>query len=95
MLLLGQDENLPSLAVLESLQKWIVNSYGGNKRPENIETIPQLRWYFFSKFQCDAEKLPPTIAAFKYKVFRSHFVSLVLRRSLIPLQNIPSPLNYG
>ena len=57
--------------------------------------IPQLHWYHFSKFQCDAEKLPPAIAALKYKVFRSHFVSLVLRRSLIQLQNIPSPLNYG
>ena len=54
------------------------------KRPENIETIPQLRWY-----------LPPTTAAFKYTVFRSHFITLVLRRSLLPLQNLPSPLNYG
>ena len=78
--------HLYSLAILESSQKWIVNSHGRNKRPENIEMIPRLRWYLFSKFQCDAAKLP---------LFPSHFVLLVLRRSLIPLQNIPSPLNYG
>ena len=91
----GNSERLPCLEVLESLEKWIVVCYGGTKRPGTIETISQLRWYLYSKFQCDVEKLPPTAAALKYKIFRSHFVTLVLKRSLNQIQNIPSALNYG
>ena len=93
--MLGQSENLPSIEVLEALQSWIVKSYGGKKRPEDVKTIPQLRWYLFTKFQCEVSKSPPTTAAFKYKVFRSHYVTLVLKRSLLPMQNLPSPLDYG
>ena len=93
--MLGQSENLPSIEVLEALQSWIVKSYGGKKRPEDVKTIPQLRWYLFTKFLCEVSKLPPTTAAFKYKVFRSHYVTLVLKISLLPMQNLPSPLDYG
>ena len=59
----------------------------GNKLPEDVQSIPQLRWYLFSKYQYESEKLPPTPSAFKYKVFRSHFFTLVLRHSLVTLQN--------
>ena len=86
---------MPSLHTLETLEQWLVIAYGGNKLPEDVQSIPQLRWYLFSKYQYEAEKLPPTPAAFKYKVFRSHFFTLVLRRSLVALQNLPNPLNYG
>ena len=86
---------MPTLDTLEELERWLVSSYGGKKLPADIKFIAQLRWYLFSKYQYDAEKLPPTLSAFKYKVFRSHFVTLVLRRSINPLQNLPSPLNYG
>ena len=55
---LGRDEHLPKLDVLEALERWIVIAYGGNKRPDTINTIPQLRWYLFSKSQLEAEKLP-------------------------------------
>ena len=34
------------------------------------------------------------MSALKYKVFRSHYITMVLRRSLLPLQILPSPLNY-
>ena len=60
-----------------------------------MKNIPQLRWYLYSKFQCESDKLPPTVPALKFKIFRSHFVTLVLRRSLLPLQRLPSPLSYG
>ena len=49
----------------------------------------------FSKFQCEISNLPPTNTALKYNIFRCHYVTLVLRRSLSTLQNLPSPLNYG
>ena len=86
---------MPSLEVIEALEKWIVVVYGGNKRPTTIQTIPQLRWYKFSKYQTEIDKLPPTAAALKYKIFRCHFVTFVLRRSLSTMQHLPSPLSYG
>ena len=57
--------------------------------------FPQLRWNMFSKFQCEISNLPPTNTALKCNIFRCHYVTLVLRRSLSTLQNLPSPLNYG
>lgn len=92
---LGQNVHLPNLDTLETLEKWVVVAYGGNKRPVTVQTIPQLRWYMFSKFQSDVNKLPPTTAALKYKIFRCHYVALVLRRSLQTIQDLPSQLNFG
>ena len=73
----------------------MVTAYAGSKCPATIKTIPELRWYLFSKFQNDISDLPPTTAALKYKIFRCHFVVLVLRKSLLAIQALPSPLNYG
>ena len=92
---IGKDDHLPSLEVLESIEKWLVQAYGGKKLPTNIDTIPKLRWYLFSKFQCSIEKLPPTVAALKLKVFRSHYVTLVLRRACMNLQRLLSFESYG
>ena len=32
---------------------------------------------------------------FKYKIFRSHYVILVLRRAYVAIMNLPIPLGYG
>lgn len=91
----GKDANVPIPDVLETLEKWVVIAYGGNKCPSTIKTIPELRWYMFAKFQSDVSTLPPTVAALKYKIYRSHYVALVLRKSLSSIQNLPSPLDFG
>lgn len=88
---LGEDEGPPTQETLESLERFVVSLYGGNSCPTHVKTLPQLRWYLYSKFQTDADKLPPTMSALKFKIFRSHYVSLVLRRACQPLQNLPSP----
>ena len=31
----------------------------------------------------------------KYKIFRCHYISLVLRKSLLTMQELPWPLSYG
>lgn len=59
--------------------------------PEKYHVIVCL----FSKFQLEANKLPPTFGAFKYKLFRTHYITMVLRRSHLPIQKLPPPLNYG
>ena len=70
--LLGSSESLPTLDVLEEFESFVVQTYIGDKCPEHISTIPELRWYQFPKFQTETDKLPPTVSALKYKIFRSH-----------------------
>lgn len=53
----------------------------------NVTTMPKIRWYLYFKLQCELEKLPPTQAAPKCKIFRSHYVFLVLRRAYLPITN--------
>lgn len=59
-----------------------------------MDTVPKLQWYLFSKFQSDISKLPPTVAALKFKIFRSHFIALVPRRACWNFQQLPSFENY-
>ncbi|XP_066928999.1 uncharacterized protein [Clytia hemisphaerica] len=90
---LGIGEDLPDLNTLDQIERFVVNIYGGSSN--NVYTLPQLRWFQFSKCQYDASSLPPTMSALKYKIFRAHFVCMVLKRSHHPFQQLPDPLGYG
>ena len=92
---LGKVQNLPTLEKLEALARFVIQVYGGAKCPQSISMLSDLRWYLFSKFKHDAEKFPPTFSALKYKIFRSYFVTMVLRRAHLPIQNLPPATNYG
>ena len=92
---LGDSETLPNLYTLENVARFLVNTYGKKKMAKELSTLARLCWFLFSKFQHDATKLPPTMSALKYKIFRSHFICLVLKRSHISKQNLPLPQNYG
>ena len=48
-----------------------------------------------SRCQLDVEKLPPTLEALKYKVFRSNFVTMVWKRCHLSHQNFPFTGAYG
>ena len=67
---LGVGENLPTLETLDSIEKFVVNVYGENKCPATISSLAEVRLQLFSKYQYDAERLPPTSGALKYRVFR-------------------------
>ena len=71
---LGNDISLPDLTMLEHLERFVVTVYNNSL---NIKTFENLRWHLFSKFQKDADKLPPTMSALKYKIFRSNYITLV------------------
>ena len=59
-------------------------------------SIGELRWQLFSKKQLTSEKLPPTMGALKWKILRSHYVTIVWRRSLLSFEAIyPDPLQFG
>ena len=40
-------------------------------------------------------ELHPTQAALKYKILRSHYVTLILQRAYLAMTNLPLPLGYG
>ena len=92
---LGDSETIPDLLTLENIERFVVNTYGNKKMPKELSTLARLRWFLFSKYQHDATQLPPTMSALKYKIFRSHFICLVLKRSHMAIQNLPPPQNYG
>ena len=90
---LGEKENLPSLETLEDLETFACLLYKGNLN--EINTLAQLRWFMFSKYQYNSENLPPTFSALKYKIFCSHYITLTLKRAVVSKQNLLSFLNYG
>ena len=61
----------------------------------NVESIADLRWLLFSKYGYEIATLPPTTGALKYRIFRSHYVALVLKKCSEPTQNLPDPVNFG
>ena len=67
--------------------------YKGNLN--EINTLAKLRWFMFSRYQCNSKNLPPPFGALKYKIFCSHYVTLTLKCAVVSKQNFPSFLNYG
>lgn len=89
---LGASENLPDLQTIEALERFIINLYHPKKAFDNLS---HLRWHLFSKYQQEGDKLPPTFSALKFKMFRAHFVTMILRRSTVSIQALPPVINYG
>ena len=81
--------------MIKATENLVVSSYGGKKLPSAVNNLAALRWYLFSKHQYEMEKLPPTASALKFKIFRSHFIALVLKRACLNFQQLPSFENYG
>ena len=61
----------------------------------NINTFRLLRWYLFSKFQYDFEKLPPTSSALRFAIYLSHLVCSTWKKSLFPAPSYLDPQEYG
>ena len=85
---------LPKFDVIEPLESCVVTCCKGKNCPSNVTAIPQVRWYLYSKLKCGFNKLLTTQAVLKYKIFRSHYVTLVLQRALA-MTNLPSTLGHG
>ena len=94
-LLGSSSESLPTLDVLEELELFVVQTHIGDKCPEHINTILEIRWYQFSKFQTETDKLPTTASALKYKIFHSHCLAIMSKRPHLSLQNLPPPEDFG
>ena len=75
------------------LKKFVVLGY--TKSGMKANKIANLRWWLFSKCTTEVAKLSPTLYALKYRIFRSHYVALLLKRCNKPLQNLPDPAGFG
>ena len=75
------------------LEKFVVRGY--TKSGMKANKIADLRWWLFSKYTTEVAKLPPTLSALKYRIFRFHYVALVLKRCNKTLQNLPDPAGFG
>ena len=80
--------------IIDGLTQLVLDLYQP-KRPSNINTLGQLRWYLFSKFQYDSEELPPTSSALRFAIYRSHLVCNTWRKSLFPAPSYLNPEEYG
>ena len=65
------------------------------KRPLTVSDISELRWYMFSKFQYESEKLPPTKSTLSEKTLRSHYTSLVWKSAHLPSPVLTDPREFG
>ena len=63
--------------------------------PTYINDLGQLRWFMFSMYQTESNKLPPKLGALRYKIMRSHYIALVWGSSDKAKQCLPNPCQFG
>ena len=90
---LGNNDDGLKEEIIDGLTQLVLDLYQP-KRPSNINTLGQLRWYLFSKFQYDSEKLPPTSSALCFTIYRSHLVCNTWKKSLFPAPSYLNPEEY-
>ena len=78
-----------ALKLLETYRKYM------KTRPESITSLSSLRWHLFSIHQSESNRLPPTEAAFKQMILRSHFTAMQWKSSHLPTPILPDPNEYG
>ena len=60
-----------------------------------VNTIADLRWLLFSKYSCEVSKLPPTLSTLKYRIYRTYYAALILKKCTSSIQNLPRPCGFG
>ena len=73
---LGSSNEHPSEEVIHGLALFVLNLYR-NTRQNNVDTLGSLRWYMFSKYQYEGDKLPATKHALLHMMRRSHYMARV------------------
>ena len=88
---LGNSVDMPSEYTLQGLERFVCLLYGSTK----IKNVKSLRWFMYSRKQCEGENHPPSFGALLEHIKRAHFISMVYSRNLINMQQLPSPEHYG
>ena len=69
-------------ATINKLEKYVIDLFcDANFLP--AYTLADARWHLYTKLQ-DCDKLPPTRAALRFKVLRSHLMCLIWKSSSLP-----------
>ena len=90
---MGNNDDGLKEEIIDGLTKFVLGLYQP-KRPSNVNTLRQLRWYLFSKFQYDSEKLLLTSSALRFAICQSHIVSNTWKKSLFPVPLYLNPEEY-
>ena len=77
--------------MIQGLKSFTMRLYRQNV-PHSVKSPSDNRWYLFSKKQSEADKLPPTKAALKYKIL---YVTMMWKRSDQPNPELPDPYSFG
>ena len=85
----------PNNSLLDALEHFRVQLYCQNKITPTVTNLSELRWYMFSKRQIESTSLPPTRETLHQKVLRSHYTTVVWKKSHIPHQGLPDPEDCG
>ena len=89
---LGESEELPAEDMIEGLEEFTVRLYRQNV-PHSVKSLSDM--VPFQKKQSEAEKLPPTKAALKYKILRPHYVTMMWKRSDQSNPELPDHCSFG
>ena len=87
---LGVTDDLTDLTVT-SLEKYVVRLFCESGK---LNSLTNVRWSMYIKQQ-DCNNLPPTKAALKYKVSRSHLVCLIWKSSHLQIPKYCDPTTRG
>ena len=63
-------------------------------RPSPINSLFELRWFLFSKYQTEPIRLPPTMKAFEQVIQRAHFTTFQWKSSHIVSPNLPDLCDF-
>ena len=66
-----------------------------SERPSAISNVAELRWYMFSKYPYESEKLASTKMALDQKVLQTHYTTLTWKSTHIPSPILPDENAVG
>ena len=83
-----------SLYLFIGLEKFVIRGYTPSDA-KLVDTIADLRWLLFSKYSYEVLKLPPATSALKYRIFRAHYASLILKKCTPSIQILPDSCGFS
>ena len=82
----------PTPTMLSAIEKLVCQLYLPKTK---ISSLKDLRWLLFRRKQAESERLPPTQAALREAIMRSHYQAMVWANDKVANPDLPSPENYG
>ena len=88
------DEEIMWEEVSTGLEWFVCSLFSNSKVPAGQQELAKVRWRIFSTTQ-NADKLPPTCGALKYKILRSHLATSIWKDAYKAKTRELDPVDYG